>query len=361
MNFKTLLVPGIALAVALAPTASAQTTVSINPDLDNTLFEDLSGGFSNALGPLFVGRTAGGVGPVRRMLVRWDVAGNVPAGARIIEAELEFTITNSIASTPSVLDVHRVTADWGEGTTNVGYGGGAGGGGGFGAPATANDATWLHSFFPGTFWMNPGGDFAPMESFKMVMPPNGTMIKESEQALVDDVQDMLDSPADNYGWLFKVDETEQVSARRFDSRDAGASNPPVLRITYLLQAETGKIGVGCPTSGGTFDVEFLGAAIGGQTVTIDREAAFQSSIGADFFSLYLDPVGVPLQPGCTVYLPLAQELIPGSVFLSGTGASQSPFAVPAGFPGFLISCQSVVLDNSLLGLSLSNAAVMILQ
>ena len=360
MNCNTLLAAGLALAVAGASTATAQTTVSITPDLDNTLYDDATGSASNALGPLFIGRVAGGTGAARRMLVRFDVTGNVPAGAVVIGAELEFTITNSIAGTPAIIDAHRVLANWGEGTSGVGYGGGAGGGGGFGAPSTTGDATWIHSFFSGTTWTTPGGDFAPIESFKMVMPPNGVMTAPALPGLVLDVQDMLDNPAANYGWLFKTDETAGVSARRFNSREA-TSNTPVLRVTYLQPSQTGKVGLGCPTPGGNFDVEFVGAAIGGQVVTIDRTNAVPASIGADFFSLYIDPIGVPLQPGCTVYLPLAQELLPGGAFLSGTGASSGLFGVPAGFPGFLISCQSVVLDSSPFGLSLSNAAVMILQ
>ena len=59
--------------------------------------------------------------------------------------------------------LHRVLSDWGEGTS------GAGGdplhmGGGGGSPATAGDATWLHTFFDTSFWANPGGDFSSTAS-----------------------------------------------------------------------------------------------------------------------------------------------------------------------------------------------------
>ena len=361
MNFHTSLATGLALALAATAPSTAQTTVTLTADRDNTLYESATGTISNAQGPLFIGRN--GLGQDLRSLVRFDVAGNVPAGAVVISAELEYSSLMTVAGLASTTFVHRALADWGEGTSGVGYGGGPGGGGGGGAPATNGDATWLHRSFPTQFWTTPGGDFHPAPSFTMTLPGIGTATSLPAPGLVLDVQDMLDNPAGNFGWLLKVDEAIFVPARKVISREGPTTFGvrPTLRVTYLQPSQTGKVGLGCPTPGGNFDVEFVGAAIGGQVVTIDRTNAVPASIGADFFSLYIDPIGVPLQPGCTVYLPLAQELLPGGAFLSGTGASSGLFGVPAGFPGFLISCQSIVLDSSPFGLSLSNAAVMILQ
>ena len=177
--------------------------------------------------------------------------------------------------------------------------------------------------------------------------------------MIADIQDMLDNPSSNHGWIFKTAESLPQTARRISSSED--PNPPTLNITYLLPSEVGSVGVGCPVGTGTSELDFVGSAIGGQTVTIQRTNHFPGSVGAHFFSLYIDPVGAPLQPGCTVYLPLAQELLPGEAFFTGGGSGTAPFAVPSGFPGFLISCQTVVIDNSPFGLSLSNAAVMILQ
>ena len=47
--------------------------------------------------------------------------------------------------------VHRVTADWGEGTSKATQG--------KGAPATTGDATWSHRIFNTKTWKMAGGDF----------------------------------------------------------------------------------------------------------------------------------------------------------------------------------------------------------
>ena len=340
----------LVLAVATATAGlSAQTTVSITPTKDNSIYSELPNN-SNALGFLFVGQNAAGFS--RRCLMHFDVAGNVPAGAVVIGATLELNVLQSTAFPPIETFAHRLTQDWGEGTSLPGGSGGAG------TAATTGDATWNNAFHPSTPWTTVGGDFLPANwSFPLVS------LLQMETAplpgLIADVQDMLDDPANNHGWLFKTAETLPQTARRISARDD--ANPPTLNITYLLPSEVGTVGVGCPVGAGTFELAFVGTATGGTNVTIQRDNAVPSSIGADFFSLYLDPVGVPLQPSCNVYLPLAQELLPGGAFLSGAGSSSAPFAVPAGYPGFLISCQSVVLDSSPFGLSLSNAAVMVLQ
>ena len=358
---------GIATAVICSLTLAAQTTVAVTPSKDNTLYEDIVGGNSNALGHLFVGRNANGLGNDRRAVLHFDIAAAVPAGAVVIGAELIMEITNSLATTTDAAKFHRVSQDWGEGTSGQAPGTSGGvDGGGFGYPSTTGDATWLHAFYTTTTWTTPGGDYNALSSFQISMPPTGAPFTSlqistaNEAGMIADVQDMLDNPASNFGWIMIADFASQIYARRIGSRES-TGVVPTLNITYLLQSEVGRVGVGCPVGGGTSELDFVGAAIGGQNVTIQRTNHYPGSVGADFFSLYIDPLGVPLQPGCTVYLPLAQELIPGGAFLSLAGSSSAPFAVPAGFPGFLISCQTVVIDNSPFGLSLSNAAVMVLQ
>jgi len=339
------------VALAAATGLSAQTTVSLTPTKDNTVYAEPPGTNSNALGYLFVGQT--GTGAVRRCLMHFDVAASVPAGAVIVEASLELDVLQSTAFLPIETFVHRLTQDWGEGTSL------APGQGGGGTSATTGDVTWMHTFYPSSTWTNPGGDFLPSNwSFPLVSL--GAMETEPYAGLAADVQAMLDDPANNFGWIFKTAEQLPQNARRIASRTH--SNPPTLNITYLLPGESTRVGVGCPVGAGTSELDFVGVANGGAVVTIQRTNSVTSSIGADFFSLGIDPVGVTLQPDCNVYLPLAQELLAGGAYLTGaTGSSSAPFAVPAGYTGFLVACQSAVLDSSPFGLSLSNAAVLIID
>ena len=49
--------------------------------------------------------------------------------------------------------------------------------------------------------------------------------------MVADVQGWLDNPASNFGWLMLGDESTNLTAKRFDTRES--TSPPVLAITYI--------------------------------------------------------------------------------------------------------------------------------
>ena len=347
-----------ALVAAFSCPLAAQTTVSIVADRDNTLYEDLAGGLSNGSGPsVFVG--INGINMKLRTLLHFDVAGSVPAGARVIAADLQLYVEQSAAFLPLAVGAHRIGRSWGEGASVAG-GPGLGNGGG-GTAAAPGDATWLHAFFPNTFWNTAGGDFAPTASFSIELPNLFGFQSAPLPGLVADVQDWLDNPAQNHGWLLKSDELVGPTARRLDSREA-AANRPTLHVTYLLPGDTGAWGVGCPVGTSTFALALGGSATGGNTVSITYSSAPPLSIGANFFSLALDPIGVPLFPSCTLYLPVTQEIIGGEAFLTDAGGNgATSLLVPAGFPGFLINCQAAAFDATPLGISLSNSGVMLTQ
>ena len=52
--------------------------------------------------------------------------------------------------------------------------------------------------------------------------------------MVADVQDWLDNPAANFGWLLQGDESHGQTAKRFNSGESttGSNVPPALSITY---------------------------------------------------------------------------------------------------------------------------------
>ena len=212
--------------------ASAQTTILVTATKDNTLFENATGGLSNGSGDhLFIGLTGGNAGnTLRRALVFFDVAGNVPAGATITNAELSIDVTRSRGGTLPA-SMHRLTQDWGEGLSD------APGQEGAGALSENNDATWLHTFYPNSTWSTPGGDFnAAASSNANIGSGAGTFA-----GLASDVQDMLDNPANNFGWIILGDEAASRGAKRFDG--IGTIIPrnkrTVLSDTEILQALPG--------------------------------------------------------------------------------------------------------------------------
>jgi hypothetical protein len=184
-------------------------TVSLHPVRDNTLFESPTGGLSSGSGPaVFVGMNSGS--SVRRALVAFDIAGVLPEGSIIESAELHLTVSNVPNSNPTVVEVHRVLTDWGEGASSSSGGGGA--------PAESLDATWLHTFHPDAFWVAPGGDFDPAVHATATIAGTGTFVW-SDPVLAMDVQGWLDYPSASFGWMLHGDEETPASARRIDSRE----------------------------------------------------------------------------------------------------------------------------------------------
>jgi hypothetical protein len=212
------------LALLLGGGAVLAQTVQIGPEADNSMWAE--GDLSNGAGErMFSGVT--NFGGTRRALIRFDVAGNVPAGATILGASLTLHVSKSPpGASPEVFSLYRLTSDWGEGTSN------AGDPGGFGTAATLGDATWNEAFFGSVPWGTPGGDFAAAASAGQTIDSLG-FYSWSSSGMQADAQAWLDNPATNFGWLIKNAETIAGSARRYDTREnADVSVRPVLTINY---------------------------------------------------------------------------------------------------------------------------------
>jgi hypothetical protein len=202
----------------------AQTTVTISAAADNTIYQNPNAN-SNALGQnIFSGNNGGG--SPRRGLIKFDVAAAIPAGATIISVTLTLNCNNSRTVADNV-SLYKLLSNWGEGTSNAGATGD-----GAGVAATPNDATWLTTFFPASFWISPGGDYNPISSATTSINSTGFFTWSSAD-MVSDVQSWLSTPATNYGWILLCNETATGTARRFASKEnAVIANRPSLSITY---------------------------------------------------------------------------------------------------------------------------------
>jgi hypothetical protein len=242
----------ICLAVALCMTlgrAAGAATIPLNPSKDNTLIQatNPAAQLSNGQGDIFVGRTnQDGPGKttatisLRRGLVAFDVAGNVPAGATITGVSLTMRDVMGLNGDPTV-ELHRATSNWGEGSSFQA--------GGMGAAAQDQDATWLYTFYNfatpnlSPTWTTPGGDFSPTVSGTAVVSDDlgagqlFTWSSVSNPQMIADVQSWLNTPATNFGWLLKhTDESIGQTAKRLNSGESTLSPnvPPVLSITYTV-------------------------------------------------------------------------------------------------------------------------------
>jgi len=215
------------LALVLTTSIAAAEVVTLGASRDNTLFEDVAGSLSNGSGPhLFIGRVApGGGGLARRAVLAFDVAADVPRGAKITSVSLTLNMSRTIASArPATL--HRLTTDWGEGASNSGSPGGTG------APSAEGDATWIHRFYDTETWSTAGGDFDPAASATTMVGGTGTYVW-SGPGMVADVQNWVNQPATNRGWILLGNESTTTTAKRFDSREnANQSVRPLLEIDF---------------------------------------------------------------------------------------------------------------------------------
>jgi len=183
---------------------------------DNTLYSENNN--SNGAGVhIFAGATMNG--NLRRALVRFDLEA-IPANATILSAELRVFGNKGEQNEVSL---HRVTADWGEGTTVASGNQGQGG-----APSPGG-STWNFRNFQDTAWMNEGGDFVQMASASTTVAFGETATWSSED-LVNDVQFWLSNPGENYGWIMIGEEDVNGSSMRMDSREG--VNGPELAVVY---------------------------------------------------------------------------------------------------------------------------------
>ncbi len=199
-------------------------TINLNAAKDNTLYESFNGLLSNGAGTgLFAGRTQQGFEEIRRGLIMFDVAAQLPSSATITSATLTMNVSIVASSLGESIQLRRVATDWGEAGSIAGDGGGGG------ANALPGDVTWTHSFSPSTSWTNSGGDYSGVVSASQSVGDTGSYAWTSQQ-LADDIQDMLDTPNGNFGWIVLGNESFSQTAKRFDSRES--TNPPVLTIEF---------------------------------------------------------------------------------------------------------------------------------
>lgn len=231
---RALPILALALLTSVTGAMSSGATRIFPADRDATLIEDSDGAAANGSGPaFFAGRIASVDNTVRRGLVRFDLATAGRAfptkrsNAVAIEGvTLVLTVTmEPPGAFPREFRLHRLLADWGEGASSSS--------GGMGSPAERGDATWIHAFFPGAFWMHNGAQFEGEPSARLVVDGPGVYRFEGD-GLLRDVKVWLQDPGLNFGWILIGDESERQTARAFASREnPDPSLRPVLEIRYL--------------------------------------------------------------------------------------------------------------------------------
>jgi hypothetical protein len=195
---------------------------------DNTLYQSADGSLSNGAGQyVFAGNN--NLRQARRVLLQFDLAAaGVPATATVDSVSLTLSMSRSEFGGTQGVALHRVTASWGEGGSH------APGEEGMGAPPASGDATWIHRFFGGERWAQPGGAFAASPSATIPVGQEGVYTWRAS-GMVADVQSWVQQPANNFGWILIGDESAPRTAKRFDSRtNVTPQARPSLTVHYKV-------------------------------------------------------------------------------------------------------------------------------
>jgi hypothetical protein len=222
----------ITLLSALTGLTAHADTLTIRATRDTTIYAE-NNRLSNGSGEsIFSGNTANGF--TRRALMRFDLSA-IPANATITSARLTLQLDRSNRAGLETYRLHRLTANWGEGTSNAS---GSEGGGAF---AAANDATWSYRFYntasptSSPAWTTPGGDFIALPSSELDISATLGPFTFTGPGLASDVQFMVQNAASNFGWILIGNESLSATAKRFVAREsASVSQRPTLVVTFTL-------------------------------------------------------------------------------------------------------------------------------
>jgi hypothetical protein len=249
---------GMIMLGLMVSTASVHAdTVSINAFKDATIFGTSAGadtGNASGLGPgLFTG--ADSQLNIKRSLLQFDLAAaGIPAGSTIDNVTLSLSIGQvggGGGEAPQIIRLFDVAQSWSEGSSGSPTSSSLSGTG-QGFPRGNGDTTWDYSNFNtdptvAAKWQSSGtelhgGNFSPTESASASFSTFnlGTTLTWSSAAMTADVQDWLDNPSNNNGWLLKNDEEGiRQSFIGFWSKDGAAAVgdaavAPKLDIVYTI-------------------------------------------------------------------------------------------------------------------------------
>jgi hypothetical protein len=218
---------GVWIAIAslcLGSPAALAAMMTFTPSKDNSLFEDADGALSGgASAAIFVGRLGSNGGMLaRRGAIAFDLS-SIPSNAVVSDVSMTLSLVRGNGGDKSI-ELHRLTKDWGEGTSI---------GGPQGAPSTANDVTWLHTFYNTAMWTNPGGDFDADLSSAHLAGSSGTITWTATPKMLADAQGWVQNSASNFGWIMIGDEVGTSTAKELGSKE-GFAGAPSLSVTFSV-------------------------------------------------------------------------------------------------------------------------------
>lgn len=161
-------------------------------------------------------------GVLHHGLLQFDLS-DLPIGAEVISATLDLNVTRTDAGVSIILNAHRVTQSWVQGS------------GGTSGLSPADGATW--DTYDGTnLWVTPGGDYDPTVMASVSIPDLlGGKYQLDISSLV---EGWVQGQYLNYGLLLAVS-SDTLKTHVSTSNTATATERPRLTVTYKCECGVG--------------------------------------------------------------------------------------------------------------------------
>ncbi len=209
----------------LSSTGALTNYAMLNPSQDNTIYEEDSS-YSNGAGEyIFTGMNSGS--DIRRALVQFDLEDSLPEGSTLTGAALYLYCSWSEMPGNEAVSLHALQEDWGESTSD------ADPSEEYGTNANIGDATWDHRYYSSTFWSSPGGEYDPSSSAITTVGGSGSYYVWTSAQMKTDVQNWIDNPEQNNGWMVRGNEGMMETAKGFSSvNNSDQATIPILMLEY---------------------------------------------------------------------------------------------------------------------------------
>jgi hypothetical protein len=174
--------------------------VTLTPSKDRTLYENPAEARSDVVElPLHVGLSEAGF--ARRSVLAFDLVGQVPPGSQIQSAALTLHASRTRRGVQAVY-LSTLRSSWAEGP----------------APGE-NDDSWTNRSPSGPAWVHPGGDYESPIVTACEITDVGCYTWGPTARMTQTVQQWVNNPASNFGWILIGVDSLGAVAKQFDSRE----------------------------------------------------------------------------------------------------------------------------------------------
>ena len=224
------------LGILLCITSISMASIVTNKPVQDATITEKTPDTADGTGVVITSGTCGSACGVlsSRALLKFNLSNSIPSNAVITSAALTVKVVNA-GATSSTFDLRKLLRDWNE------------------------SSTWNTRLAPSTLWTVSGAsapvDFSSVITQTNFIPGVGTYTFASNSNMVADVQEWVNNPTNNFGWIV-ISESQGTgqTERKFSSREDSA-NAPTLVVQFSIPATPPQLLL-LPHAGNQFQFSF---------------------------------------------------------------------------------------------------------